>query len=299
MRKICSDNRGHLMKPKTQCERRWILESTFDEKIAPGSNKLFKDFPLAQMKADAVEVLRDRKFKTPQAANARVKNIKVVFKWAIKRRFINSNPAREIERIRVKSDGFPAWTVDNVHQFESRHPIGSKARLALALLLYTGQRHGDVVRFGKQHCKNGKLIFTQDKTNKRLVLPILPELQKIIDASPCGSLTFLESDWHRPFNPHGFSDKFRVWCKQAGLKNLSAHGLRKASATFIANAGGSSHMLMAAFGWSTLAMAELYTRAANQERLAEQAMRLLELPEQTRTESCPTEPDSGTISQKK
>src|SRR5215813_10305898 len=198
------------LKSRTQQERRWILESTFDEPIAPGSNKLFKDFPLAQMKADAVEVLRDRKFKTPQAANARVKNIKVVFKWAIKRRFINSNPAREIERIRVKSDGFPAWTVDNVHQFESRHPIGSKARLALALLLYTGQRRGDVVRFGKQHCKNGKLIFTQEKTNKRLVLPILPELQKIIDASPCGSLTFLESDWHRPFSPHGFSDKFRV-----------------------------------------------------------------------------------------
>jgi integrase len=277
------------LKSRTQQERRWILESTFDEPIAPGATKLFKDFPLAKMKADAIEVLRDRKFKTPQAANARVKNLKVVFKWAAKKRLIDSNPSINVERVRVKSDGIKAWTLDDVKQFELRHPIGSKARLALALLLYTGQRRGDVVRFGKQHCKNGKLIFTEQKTGKRLKLPILPELQTIIDASPCGSLTFLESDWHRPFNPHGFSDKFRVWCKQAGLKNLSAHGLRKASATFIANAGGSSHMLMAAFGWSTLAMAEHYTKSADQERLAEQAMNLLR----------PTNFDSGTKSQKK
>src|SRR5262249_36280726 len=131
-------------------------------------------------------------------------------------------------------------------------------------------------------------------------LPILPVLQKIIDASPCGDLTFLVNELNRPWNAHGFSNKFREWCNEAGLPKLSAHGLRKASATFIANAGGSSHMVMAAFGWSSLAMAEHYTRAANQERLAEQAMHLLEeLPEQTRTESCPTEPDGGTISQKK
>ena len=287
------------MDPKTQRERRWILESTFDEKISPNSDKLFKNFPLEKMGTDAIEVLRDRKIETPQAANARVIAIKVVFKWAMKKRLVDSNPSISVERVRIKSDGFKAWTIDDVRQFESRHPIGSKARLALALLLYTGQRRDDVVRFGRQHVKNGKLIFKQQKTGKPMKLPILPELQKIINASPTGDLAFLVNELNRPWNAHGFSNKFREWCNEAGLPKLSAHGVRKASATFIADAGGSSHMLMAAFGWSTLAMAEHYTKSANQEWLAEQAMNLFELPEQTRTESCPTTLDGGTISQKK
>src|SRR5262249_53388973 len=287
-------------KPKTEPERRWILESTFDEKISPNSDKLFKDFPLAKMGTDAIEVLRDRKFKTPQAANARVIAIKVVFKWATKKRLVEKNPGASVERVRIKSDGFPAWSVDDVRQFESRHPVGSKARLALALLLFTGQRRGDVVRLGRQHVKNGKLIFKQQKPPcKDMRLPILPVLQKIIDASPCGDLTFLVNELNRPWDAHGFGNKFREWCNQAGLPHLSAHGLRKAGATIAANNGATAHQLMAIYGWSTLAMAEHYTKSANQERLAEQGMSLLELPEQTRTESCPTDADSGTISQKK
>src|SRR5215469_7896869 len=102
-------------KPKTQRERRWVLESTFDEKISPNSDKLFKDFPLSKMGTDAIEVLRDRKIATPQAANARVISIKCVFKWATKKRLVDSNPSISVERVRIKSDGFLAWTVDDVH----------------------------------------------------------------------------------------------------------------------------------------------------------------------------------------
>src|SRR5262249_39430894 len=103
------------LNPKTQRERRWILESTFEEKISPTSDKLFKDFPLAKMGADAIEVLRDRKFKTPQAANARVIAIKVVFKWAMTKRLVEKNPSISVERVRIiKKDGFKAWTLDDV-----------------------------------------------------------------------------------------------------------------------------------------------------------------------------------------
>ena len=74
-----------------------------------------------------------------------------------------------------------------MQQFEERHPIGTKARLALALLLYTGQRRSDIIRFGKQHARGGKLTFTQYKGRNRkphrLTLPILPVLQKTIDAT--------------------------------------------------------------------------------------------------------------------
>jgi integrase len=284
---------------RTKRVRRSILEATFDEPIAPGSPKLFRDFPLSKMTTDAIEVLRDRKIAFPEGANNRVKAIRAVYKWGVRKKHAPGNPARDVEYFKTGSRGYHTWTVDEVRQFGERHPIGTKARLALALLLFTGQRRSDITRFGRQHVRNGKLTFVQFKGRnrkpKQLVLPILPALQRVIDATPCGELTFLVNDWGRPFTDAGFGNKFREWCNQAGLRDCSAHGLRKAGATIAANNGATSHQLMAIFGWDTLKMAENYTRAANQARLAETAMHMLEAEEQTRTESCPTELSGGTF----
>jgi len=266
--------------PRTRHVRRLILESTFEEPIAPGSTKFFRDMPLSKLTADAVEVLRDRKFDKPEAANSRVKAIRQVLKFGVQKKFAAFNPARDVRYIRTGSTGYHTWTVQEVRQFEERHPIGSKARLALALLVFTGQRRSDVVRFGRQHVSDSKLAFTQHKGRnrrpKKLTLPILPGLQSIIDVSPCGDLTFLVNDLNRPFTEAGFGNKMRQWCDDAGLKHCSAHGLRKAGATIAANNGATSRQLMAMFGWDSIRMAELYTRGADQERLAHDAMHLIE-----------------------
>jgi integrase len=264
---------------RTQHVRRQILEGTFDEPIAPKSERFFRDFPLAKMNANAVEVLRDRKLSTPEAANGRVKAMRQVFKWGVAKGHAPFNPAREVAYFKSGSEGFHTWTPEEVQQFEERHPIGTKARLALALLLYTGQRRSDVIRFGKQHARGGKLTFTQYKGRNRkphrLTLPILSALQKIIDATPCGDLTFLVNDWGRPFTDGSFGNKFRDWCDQAKLYHCSAHGLRKAGATIAANNGATAHQLMAIFGWDTIKEAEKYTAKADQRRLAESAMHML------------------------
>jgi integrase len=293
---------------RTKRVRRGILEGTFDEPIAPGSSKLFREFPLSRMSADAVEVLRDRKLTLPESANGRVKAIRAVFKWAVRKKgpdgkpLVSHNPARDIPYLKSNNpSGWHTWTPEEVRRFEERHPIGTKARLALALLLFTGQRRSDITRLGRQHARNGKITFTQFKGRhrkpKRLVLPILPALQQVIDSSLCGELAFLVNDLGRPFTDAGFGNKFREWCNQAGLHHCTAHGLRKAGATIAANRGATAHQLMAIFGWDTLKMAEAYTRAADQERLAEAAMHMLETPEQNRTESSPTEGSSGTLSE--
>jgi integrase len=257
-----------------------ILEATFDEPIAPGSTKVFRDFPLSRMTVEAVEVLRDRKIYTPESANARLKAMRQVFKWGVKRKLAPINATRDVEYFKSGSIGFHTWTPEEVQQFEARHPIGSKARLALALLLFTGQRRSDNIRFGKQHARGGKLTFTQHKGRnrkpKRLILPILPALQRVIDGTVGGDLTFLVNDWGRPFTDAGFGNKFRDWCNQADLQHCSAHGLRKSGATIAANNGATSRQLMAIFGWDTLKEAERYTRNADQQRLAESAMHLLE-----------------------
>ena len=114
------------------------------------------------------------------------------------------------------------------------------------------------------------------KSDKRLTLPILPVLQKTLDASPCGDLTFLVNDLGRAFTDAGIGNKMRDWCDQAGLSHCTAHGLRKAGATIAANNGATAHQLKAIFGWDSLKQAEIYTREADQRRLAEDAMPLLD-----------------------
>ena len=183
-----------------------------------------------------------------------------------------------MDYFKTGSTGFHTWTVEEVARYQERHKIGTRARLALDLLLYLGQRRSDIIRLGRQHARAGKITFTQFKGRnhkpKRLTLPILPVLQRTIDSSGCGDMTFLVNEFGRPFTDAGFGNWFRDRCIEAGVPGR-AHGLRKAGATIAANNGATAHQLMAIFGWETLKQAEVYTRAADQLRLAEGAMHLL------------------------
>jgi integrase len=109
-----------------------------------------------------------------------------------------------------------------------------------------------------------------------LELPVLPVLQKIIDASKTGDLTFLVNDYGQPFTAPGFGNKMRQWCDEAELPHCTAHGLRKTGAAIAAENGATAHELMSIFGWLTLKEAERYTRAAEQKKVAARAMPMLE-----------------------
>jgi integrase len=139
-------------------------------------------------------------------------------------------------------EGFATWTEADIAMFEAKHAVGTMPRLALALLLYTGQRRSDVVQLGRQHVRDGSLHFTQVKGRKRkpmrMVLPILPELAAAIEATRrAGTLTFLVNQHGNPFTPETFGNAFRRWCREAGVtKGLAAHGLRKAVGAQLAGA---------------------------------------------------------------
>lgn len=107
------------------------------------------------------------------------------------------------------------------------------------------------------------------------VIPILPELRAVIDATHIGEETYLVNAHGKPFQATSFGNSFRDWCDAAGLKQCSAHGLRKAGATIAAENGATATQLMAIYGWERLEQVELYTRAANRTRVAKDAMHLV------------------------
>jgi len=253
---------------RTQYVRRGVLDALVEE---------HGEKPFA-MKPKHIRKLRDAKADAPEAANALVKALRQVFKWAVEAGHTDGNPAKEVPYIKTGSQGFHSWTIEEVRQYEARHPIGTRARLALALLLYTTQRRSDVVRLGPTMARDGWLKFTQDKNADRhpvnLEIPILAELQRIIVATtPLGKDTYLVTQFGKPFTPDGFGNRFRKWCDEAGLPHCSAHGLRKAGSARLAELGASDREIMAITGHQTAKEVDRYTKGARQRELAASAMK--------------------------
>lgn len=258
---------------RTQRVRRRALELTWDERAPNSETVLYSECPVPRFNAQLIRVLRDRKADVPESANMRLKAIRAVFAWANEADYVTGNPAREVKFLKSKRHGgFHAWDDAEIAKFEERHPIGTKARLALVLLLYTGQRRSDVIVFGRQHVKAGWLHFVQHKNRNRnpvtLQLPILPELQSVIDASSTGDLTFLVTEFGKPFTHGGFGNWFGDRCREAGLSDCSAHGLRKASARRLAEWGATTEQIKAWCGWRTAKEGDRYLREVNQRKLA-------------------------------
>lgn len=283
--RYCTSADFKMLDPRTAMVRRRILDG-----LCLGNDGADGLKPFARLEPQHVAARRDSRADRPEAANAIVKALRQVFAWARQPhvKLATTNPAREVPYLKSGSDGFHTWTVGEVRQYEARHPLGTMARLAMAILLFTGVRRSDGVRLGRQMVRQGWLNFTEHKGRARHAkhreIPILPELQTAIDAGPAGNLTFIVTQFGAAFTSNGFGNRFRKWCDEAGLSHCSAHGLRKAGATIAANNGATGHQLMAIYGWESPKQAELYTRKADRRRLVGEAMHLV-APGQSRNEN--------------
>jgi integrase len=219
----------------------------------------------------------DAKAATPVAANHFLQALRRLMKLAIDLGWRKDDPTAGILNIRNRSEGFRTWSEEDISTYEAKFPLGSRARLAFALLLHTGQRRGDVVRMGRQHIRNGVLTIQQQKTGQEISLPIHANLKAAIASLPKDQLSLLLTGQGKPFTPAGFTNWFHQCVVEAGLApGLSPHGLRKAVCRRLAEAGCSPHEIMAISGHRTLSEVTRYTMAANRVNLAVDAMKKIE-----------------------
>lgn len=229
------------------------------------------DQPLSKITRKAVLDGRDRRADTPAQAKNFLSTIRGLFEWAADLELVRADPTAGIKRPKSKNAaGFPIWTDEDIAKFEARWPRGTRERVMLDVFLYTGLRRGDAAALGRQHVKDGVISITTEKTGMQVTIPVLPELQKTLDAGPTGDLAFIATKSGNPLTKESLGNLFREACRAAGL-NKSAHGLRKAAATHAANNGATVNELEAIFGWAGGQMASLYTKAANRRALAKRA----------------------------
>ena len=261
--------------PETRRTRRNIIERFRNE---------HGDKRIALLRSNHIAVMLEKMTSTPFAARNWLKTVRSLMQFGVKIGMIETDPTAGVKNAKAKSDGYRTWDEADISNFEARHPIGTKERLALALLLYTVQRRGDVVRMGRQHVRDGMIAVRQNKTGTMLSIPIHPDLQTVLDASPSDHLTFLTTSFGKPFVAAGFTNWFREACNEAGLpRGTSAHGLRKAGCRRLAEAGCSANIIASISGHASLAEVTRYTKAADQVRMAQDGMAMLVTESKRRT----------------
>ena len=156
----------------------------------------------------------------PQAANQLRKMLRALMQHAVDIDMRPDDPTRDTKPIKIRSAGHHPWTEQEIEQFEQHHPVGTRQRLALDLLLYSGQRSGDVRRMGPQHIQQDVITVRQEKTRTDLSIPIHQRLRKTLDATPSGHLTFIVTGSGTPFKAGSFSMWFKKACRAAKLAAL-------------------------------------------------------------------------------
>ena len=220
----------------------------------------------------ASKLIEDIGEKKPGMANLTKSVLQKLFKYAVKADWRDDNPIIGIERF--KAGTHHTWTEGELKTFEFKWPLGTRQRLAYALLLYTGQRVGDVAKMVRADIVDGELHVIQDKTGAELHLPIVPDLERAMKAYPTNGLALIGAPNGRPMTRPGLSRMMRDAIREAGLPaKCVSHGLRKAALRRLAEGGKTGKQIAAVSGHESLREVERYTAAADQRRLAQDALR--------------------------
>jgi integrase len=294
LRRGCADLNASTLKAKG-----YALEAICTTPIA-GKETLYGRMPYAYLNEADVEHLRDIRKHLAHGANYWVKQLRAMFAWAMEtkgkdgRPLAAMNPALGVKRFKVASEGFHTWSVAEIEQYQKRHALGTQADLAFRLCLFTAMRISDVARLGRQNVYE-RQVTEEDgitRTQRRIRLTpkktasssgvvvdiaILPPLAEALDRLPKNQMVFLQSSKGRAYSDKSLSNMVKDWCRQAGLPHCSAHGLRKAFSTIMAEDGATDRQLMALMGWTNARQAEVYTRAAERRRLADEGTKRLKM----------------------
>ena len=238
--------------------------------------------PLSDISPETIIVARDKRAARPSDANKFLKASRRLFAHGIVLGAIKSNPAVGVAKIKVETsgDGFHTWTEAELRQYEAFWKVGTRQRLAFDILRYTGLRKGDAVKLGWQHVTEGVIQIRTSKTGQLVELPMLWPLATSIKATPTGEMTFLVTAKGTPFGKESFGMWFLRACRAAKVPG-SAHGIRKATASEIAELGGTESQLNSFFGWAEGSReSATYTKKARRKTMARAASKLISFPTQ-------------------
>ncbi len=240
--------------------------------------------PVGTMRPHHMEAILANMHKTPAAAYNLRKRLIPVFRLAIKMDWLTVNPAALADAVPYQAKGHHTWSEDEIEKFYEIHKPGSIPHRVMTLMLWTGAARADAVKLGwfsiKQTAEGERLQYTRQKTGRMkspvlISIPIAPDLHALLATLPKDAGTFLQTLDGKKRSAKAITGDMRKWCDAAGLPECTAHGLRKAIARRLADAGASALTIGSITGHKTLSEVQRYTEATDRERLASRGMDLI------------------------
>lgn len=273
------------LEPETQARQKKIAEDFLSSRVTEEQPITWGDIPLDQLERRHIRAILTARSDTPHAARHLLTLLRKMIIAGLDEEWIKTDPTYRL-KYRPTYKGWRAWTEAERAAFERRWPIGTTPRLAYALALWLGNRRGDVATLRPDQRFTGKRIgpdgreevfdefrFEQGKTGRALVLPVTPMLREVLDAADLTGPTILMTAYGKPFSVKSLTGRMRDWTKSAGLpQGCTLHGLRKTLGKMLAESGATTRQIMDSLGHTDIAHAELYSREAEQERLARDGM---------------------------
>ncbi len=267
------------MSPATLKQRRSVLKRLCDFQDNDGDR--YGDSHMNAPTSAFIDV-RDAWADTPGSADNLIKSVRAVYKWAMERDLVQSNPAAGIGIINKNpKGGAQPWTSFHLNKFKERHPFGTTAHLWLTLQAFTACRIGDAVWLGRDQevTYNGDVWLEWQPSKKGsapVSLPMLPPLYEATRHSKIVGPAYILSERGKPFKTmEALRTRVQRWCKEAGIPGMSSHGVRKAMGEILAEAGCSQHQIMSVMAHTQAKTSEIYTKGVERRILAGDAMKAI------------------------
>lgn len=205
------------------------------------------------------------------AATGFVRVSSTLFGWAVEHDWLEHSPVHRVKKL--PGGHLRAWTRDEA--LAAMAGLAEHLRRVVVLAMHTGQRRGDLCAMTWAAYDGATIKVRQQKTGAELVIPAHPDLRAELDVwrRSATAVTILTNTRGHPWTAQHLSYQLPSSLRALGLaSDLTVHGLRKLAATQLADAGCSAHEIAAITGHRTLGMVALYTRGADQARLASAAV---------------------------
>lgn len=251
-----------------------LAEEFLEMRVVDDNPALWGDMRVSDLKRRHVKTILGKLSATPHKAKHMLVAIRKMITVALDEEWIESDPTWKMS-FRPEYVGWRAWTDEEREKFEAKWKVGTTARTAYAIALWLGNRRSDVVRlrWSDFDFQRNIVRITQKKTGADLVLPITPMLREAIAPLSRETETVLSTAYGKPFSEKSLTGRMADWTHDAGLpRGCTMHGLRKTLGRMMAEGGASTRQIMGTLGHDDIEHAELYSRAAEQERLARDAM---------------------------
>ena len=257
----------------------WALyQNTIEWKnVTPSSRRIYlqgADYIEEFMDKDADKItrpmvldFRDRYYDKKAKCRIGLQVLGMVLRFGYDRGYCSGDPTRGIRNLPPKV-GWERWTQDEIDAV--MEASDQCIRDAITLAIYTGQRRSDLVRMTWENYDGDYIHIVQLKTKKPLSIPVHPVLKKELERMKGNGEYILVSKTGGKWSPDYLTDSVTMVARSVGV-NKVFHGLRKTTASVLAEHGCTPHEIAAITGQSLYEVIK-YTRGVEQKELAKRAV---------------------------